>query len=199
MTILIALIGPAGAGKSSVAKMLVDEYGATRYSLADPLKEMAKRVLDFTEEQVRGTQEQKETVDPRYGFSPRWFLQRLGVEGGRAVLGDGVWTHACLRKIDAEAPTVAVIDDARVVNEARLIQKRGGFVIRLEPPDDLESVKRRNAAGDHPSEHEWAIAPFNRVVKPTSRRLDELFALVRTAVEHARDAATRASLERDEP
>src|SRR5690349_10218769 len=99
MTRIIGLLGGAGAGKSTIASYLVEKYGAKRYRLAGLLKEIARRTLDLTVEQVDGTQAQKEAVDERYGFSPRWFLQRLGTEGVRATLGQDFWTRALMAQI----------------------------------------------------------------------------------------------------
>lgn len=183
MTTIIGLLGPAGAGKSSVAGYLVEHYGAKRYSLATPLKEIAKRTLDFTDEQLYGTQEQKEAIDPRYGFSCRKFLQRLGTEGCRAVLGPDVWTQACLRQIREDKPDVAVIEDLRFVNEAAAIQEEDrnrtgyaiGYVWRLRPPEDGESLARAVAAGNHASESEWLEAPADLEIAPKRRGLEELF------------------------
>jgi len=181
MTKIIALMGPAGAGKSTVSKHLVEKYGAKTYSLAGPLKEIAKRTLGFTDQQLYGTQAQKEVDDPRYGFSCRWFLQRLGTEGCRAVLGDDVWTKACLRQIKIEYPEVAVIDDARFVNEARAVLDAGGYVWRLRPPEDGEALARKIAAGTHPSETEWLSAPANLEIAPRKRGIPELLELVDAA------------------
>lgn len=195
MTIIIGLLGPAGAGKSSVAKYLAEKRGAQTYSLARPLKEIARRALQFSEEQLYGTQAQKEAIDPRYGFSCRTFLQKLGTEGCRAVLGDDVWTRACLRQITIDGPAIAVIDDVRFVNEADAIHRfRGtpdgdlsGFVWRLSPPEDHEAQMRASGAGGsgpgaHASETEWRTAIADVEIRPRQRGLDELFALVDAAM-----------------
>ncbi len=179
MTRTIGLLGPAGAGKSSVAEYLERCYGAKRYSLAGPLKEIAMRTLDLTHDQCWGTQAQKETVDPRYGFSPRWFLQRLGTEGCRAVLGDKIWTQTCLTAISRDRVDFAVIEDVRFMNEAEAIlfdtsYGRTGQVWRLVPPAQTDSID----TGTHASESEWRRAPFSREIVPNARGLKELFGLV---------------------
>lgn len=187
MTTIIGLMGPAGAGKSSVAEHLVDKYGARRYSFAEPLKTFAMNALGFTHEQCWGTQAQKEAPDERYGGkSARWFLQKLGTEGARKTFGEDFWTKQLLEKINREKPDLAVIDDARFVNEARAIctfntsadprateYGRHGFVWRLDSPN-------RETAADatHASEREWLDAPTDYVIAPERRGLDLLFSLV---------------------
>ena len=184
MTIVIGMMGPAGAGKSSIAQHLIDKYGATRYSFAGPLKEMVGRALEFSHEQLWGTQAQKEEPDPRYGGkSARWFLQRIGTEGCRKTFGDMFWTTQLLKRIKREAPEIAVIEDARFVNEANAIRafdityakqlQRVGFVWRLETPD-----RETTADATHASEREWMDAPYDYVIAPTRRGLDILYSLV---------------------
>lgn len=152
MPIVIGLCGPAGAGKSTIAEYLQDVYGAKRYSLAEPLKDIAARTLDFTHEQLYGTQSQKEAIDPRYGFSPRWFLQKLGTDGCRGVLGSDIWVNALLRRIRTEAPKYAVVEDVRFPNEADAIRGlfgtyQEGAIWRLHPVDTVTSM--------HESERAW--------------------------------------------
>lgn len=180
MTITIALVGPAGAGKSTAAAHLAEHYGARRYSFAAPLKEIARRALDLSEAQVYGSQADKEAPDPRYGFSPRWFLQRLGTEGVRAVLGDDFWSRATLDLIARDAPALAVIDDARFANECALVRRTGahGYVLRLHlPPGDPTSTD----SGAHASEREWRDVAVDAEISPSVRGLATLY----TAVDQA--------------
>lgn len=123
---VLALPARAGHGKSTVANYLRDKYGAHVVSLATPLKQIARVVMDFSNEQLWGTQEQKEAIDPRYGFSPRIFLQKLGTEGLRNYLGSDVFLHALLNQIKTDHvlnpnTTVYVVDDVRFPNEAQFI------------------------------------------------------------------------------
>lgn len=185
MTTIIGLMGPAGSGKSSAAQFLVDRYGARRYSFADPLKDMVKRAFDLSEAQVRGTQADKEAVDPRYGVSARWLLQRVGTEGCRAVFGADFWTRMLLERVTREAPEVAVVEDVRFTNEAAAIRSFGsfsaryvsGYVWRLHPVGESTSTD----AGTHASETEWWSAPADVEVAPPERGLERLYTMLRTA------------------
>lgn len=172
MAIVIGLCGPAGSGKSTIATFLEREYGAVRYSLANPLKEIAKKTLDFTDDQLYGLQSSKDAIDERYGFSPRWFLQRLGTEGCRGVMGDDVWVNALLRRIRADGPKYAVVEDVRFCNEARAIRAlfgsyTEGSVWRLYPVTNVTSM--------HPSENEWARCDVDYEFHPTELGNDPLY------------------------
>jgi hypothetical protein len=183
-TTVIGICGPAGSGKSTVAQYLIEKYGAVRYGFATPLKEMVKRALDFTDEQVYGTQEQKETVDPRYGKSPRWFLQRIGTEGCRATFGEDFWTKQTMDMIYRQNPRLAVIDDMRFVNEANaVLDWNRGFVWRLHPVCDVVSTERAIAAGSHTSEGEWLQVDASREFKPATRGVELLLKMVDSALE----------------
>lgn len=185
LTTVIALCGPAGCGKSSVANYLVENYGADRYGFATPLKRMVQSALDLTDEQVYGTQEQKEAVDPRYGHSARWFLQRIGTEGCRNTFGAGFWTKQCLDMIWRVNPRLAVIEDMRFADEATAVlndPRINGFVWRLHPVDDAISIERVASAGVHASEEEWRHLDASLEIAPRARGLDELRKLVDAAM-----------------
>lgn len=172
MTLILGLLGPAGAGKSTVAEYLCKTYGARRFSFASPLKEMARRIWEFSDDQLFGTQAQKEAVDPRWNMSPRTALQKLGTDACRSILGPDIWVDATLRMIADIAPRVAVIDDVRFINEATKIRAAGGIIWRLECPNRVSS-----AGTVHPSEVEWAHAPFDRkIIAQTSPGAVQLIA-----------------------
>ncbi len=137
---VIGLLARAGHGKTTVANYLRDEYGVEIVSLASPLKKIAKVVFDFSDDQLYGTQAQKEAIDPRYGFSARIALQKLGTEGIRAHLGAETFCEglalAVRRKYEAlsERPPqgprgandagpsmVCAVDDMRFPNEAEFV------------------------------------------------------------------------------
>ncbi len=183
---VIALCGPAGSGKSTVAAHLVEKYGAQKHSFAGPLKEMVKRALNLTDEQVYGTQEQKEAPIACYGgHSARWFLQRIGTEGCRATFGEDFWTRQCIDGIVRQNQALSVIEDLRFTNEsdAVLLDSRiQGYVLRLWPVDDGVSYSNTVNAGQHASEEQWRHCGPCIEIAPEKRGIPELLALVDEAM-----------------
>ncbi len=119
------------SGKDTVGQYLVNQYKFKKLSFADPLKQAAKLICGFSDEQCYGSDIDKETTDPYWGFSPRWFMQRFGTEVGRAIDSD-LWVKAMLRQAQ-KIPSV-VVCDVRFPNEAKAIRDQGGLVIRVDRP-----------------------------------------------------------------
>ncbi len=176
---VIALTGATGSGKSTVAKHLVETYGFTRISIAQPLKEIVQRAFSLTDEQVFGDFAAKEETDPRYGVSPRWLLQHIATEGIRTVLGENFWIDLAVEKILASDVGFVVIDDLRFLNEARRIFSLSRFsVSRASNPlsgRDVHSAIFRLAGAqqgsaeyqEHPSEAEQRSPKFTALVRDT--------------------------------
>jgi hypothetical protein len=144
------MLGRAGSGKSTAAQHIIDTWNGIRTSFARPLKELSKQLWEFTDEQVYGTQVQKETIDPRVGISPRTGMIRLG-DGAREIIGKRVWVDACFNGILSGGQPLYVIDDVRYPNEAADIQAHPGFhgyVIKLVCPDGDSSAAYANASSE---------------------------------------------------
>lgn len=151
--IILGVGGYAGVGKDTLADLLVTRFKFTKISFADPMREMAVAmdpVVGFGEDDtpIRYTEAiemcgytQAKVIFPEV----RQFLQRLGTEGGRRVLGEDIWVNAALARVkDGER---IVIPDMRFVNEADAIKSAGGRTIRV-------SRKGVEAPNEHPSEHD---------------------------------------------
>lgn len=137
---VIALSGAAGSGKSTVSDFLAVRFGYAKTKFAAPLKAMC-RAIGMTDEMIEGSA--KETPVPWLcGRTPRYFMQRLGSEFGRDLVGDNFWIGLWEREVAAHGHVV--VDDARFPNEAAAVRRMGGRVVRL--------IGRGGIAGSHASE-----------------------------------------------
>lgn len=172
--LVIGLLGKAGSGKSTALQYLRDKYGAKPARFAGPLKELAKEIWGFDDEQVYGPAAIKEIVDPRHNMSPRVALQRLG-DGARRHIKPDIWIEALVESITRQAREgdLFVIEDCRYVNEAAMIATTTRFVgkvIKLECP-------RRDTLADesHPSEAEVDKVPRPFIYATVDNHFDDAF------------------------
>jgi hypothetical protein len=143
MSMLIAITGKKNHGKDSVGRILASELNLRQDSFAAPIKSAAKEWFDLSEGQVNGMIAEKETIDPRWGITPRFVLQTMGTEVARSIHPD-VWARALIRRHEsamAEAarkwehgpgayrPVGTVVTDLRFENEAHIIRSHGGIIL----------------------------------------------------------------------
>ena len=145
---IIALSGPAGSGKSTVATALhrVAAFDAPviEMAFADPMKKFAKEVFDFTDHQLYGPSEARNAPDLRFTrpdgtpLTPRFALQTLGTEWGRGC-DPALWIKYAMRKaLEHEAVGyVVIITDCRFLNEATAVRKAGGQVWYVDRPQEM--------------------------------------------------------------
>lgn len=184
--VLIGVAGYAGAGKDALADLLVAHFGFTKISFADPMREIAAaidpiiayvktddpnedEILRYTDVVEMFGYDESKMLYPEM----RRFLQRLGTEGGRGILGQDVWVNEAMRR--AQAYERVVFADMRFRNEAEAIRAAGGRTIRVERPGV-------SPANDHASEHDLAKWSFdlhvnnNGTFEDMIGRLDGFFA-----------------------
>lgn len=129
---VVALTGLAGSGKSTLADYLIERHGYIRVKFAGPLKQMA-RAVGLTDHHIEGAL--KEVPCPLLqGRTPRFFMQQLGTQFGRDIIGPDFWTglwEATANDVLDNGGRV-VVDDCRFDNEADVVRRFGGVVIQLE-------------------------------------------------------------------
>jgi hypothetical protein len=146
---MIGLVGKARCGKSSVAKVLVRDYGYLQYAMAGPIRKAILAGLPFLDS--RFLHEDKEEIVPELGVTGRHLLQSLGHEWGRKSSED-IWIKSLeaefeLMKIDHRK---VVVDDVRYENEVDWIKSKGGTILGIDRPflkDDSSAWR------SHPSEN----------------------------------------------
>lgn len=159
--LIIGISGRKRHGKDVVSTILAEHYGAHRLAFADELKRVAMGLWDLSFEQVYGDDKHKETVDERWGISPRVLMQLLGTEVGRNIhketwvrkafsiirkahAGESVtlpdMTARCFRDFQFSSDQdVWTIPDARFQSEAEAIKANGGIVIKVVRPSIIST------------------------------------------------------------
>lgn len=102
MTVIIGICGQLGSGKDTASDHLVDQMGYQKIAFAEPIKEFAQNVFGFTDEQVWGPSENRNTIDPRFSEQGYWLLTeeclfRYGPEWIQQVLPEqniGITYHS---------------------------------------------------------------------------------------------------------
>lgn len=130
---LIAITGFKGHGKSTAAVAVV-KAGFIRTRFADPIKQMLY-ALGLTHAQIEGAEKELPCA-LLGGKTPRHAMQTLGTEWGRKFFGEDIWANAW--KIEADrilgAGHNVVVDDLRFPNEADMVERMGGLIIRVDRP-----------------------------------------------------------------
>lgn len=141
---IVAFTGPAGSGKSTATRHLIEQHGYTLVKFAGPLKDMM-RAIGLSEREIEGDLKEK----PSYllcGKTPRHAMQTLGTEWGRDILGSDFWIRLWRARVEQAASEGkrVVVDDCRFPNEAKAIRQLGGDIYKL--------VGRGGIPGHHESE-----------------------------------------------
>ena len=136
---IIGLVGFAGSGKGSVAKILATDYNFTSVAFADPLKDAAAIIFDWPRNLLEGDTEPsrafREVPDEFWSmhfnkkFTPRMALQQLGTEACRNVFHKDIWVLNLEKRIKNK--TNVVVTDVRFPNELECIKRLGGKIFRI--------------------------------------------------------------------
>ena len=156
--IVLGLGGYAGSGKDTTAHHLIHDWGFSRFAFADALRrisEIMNPALDVRDLPIN---------DPAYlplsriltmcdGWdeakrkypSVRQWLQRLGTEAGREVLGDTIWVDTVFRQINAVEEKRLSARALPALTPAALqeLERGGRYVITdVRFPNELLAVQR---------------------------------------------------------
>lgn len=168
---IISLSGKKQSGKTSIARHLVEKHGFVEVSWAAPLKEIiGKQLLGLSNEQLYGTEQDKETIDPRWGMSPRDLLQKIGTDLFRDHFMEDFWVKVGTEKIKQliiEDKNI-VIPDTRFPNELKAVEDLGGRTVRMKRID-------YPTHDQHPSETALDGAFFEFEVSANSGQLEYVY------------------------
>lgn len=198
---VVGIVGKAGTGKSTVARLLGAKYGFVTFNFADELKITAHKWFDIPLSTLFGPSEVKKT-------QLRQMLQHLGTEFGRHYDPE-VWVRAFTQRlfhyvttgIDPLGlvpaittqlhPPRIVVGDVRFPNEASLISALpGGHVIQIskdvpKTSDDMTSEQKGHASEtsltDIPAEHIRCTLYNNGTIEQLAK---DLFGAISSLEQH---------------
>ena len=143
---IVGLVGLIGAGKGTVADLLVERHGFIKESFANSVKDSCAAVFGWDRALLEGDTPEsrawREQPDKWWSeklgreFSPRFALQLMGTEAGRDVFHPDLWVHTVMRR--CQSTVNYVIADVRFPNEINAIKNSGGYIIRVRRGDDPE-------------------------------------------------------------
>ena len=155
--LLIGIVGKNRVGKDTLSNYLVSQHQFTQYSLAQPIKDVARILFDFNEEQLEGND--KEKIDEGWGISPRQFFQQFGTEIMQKNIYQYLpglkqkiplktfWIAKTIKKIQKDRDNKInkhVISDVRFLHEAKQILELGGYLIKIERPSKEEILENND-------------------------------------------------------
>lgn len=131
--VLIGITGRKQVGKDTVAKYLCRRHGFVKYAFAQPLKEACRLLFLLSDEQLNDSV-WKETVDTRWGKTPRQIMQMVGTDIFRDHVDQEFWTRHFQMWLDQQTDENIIVSDVRFQNEADVIKRNGGYIMEVRRP-----------------------------------------------------------------
>lgn len=199
---VIGITGAKGSGKSTFAQALDSTRPGRCHvkvmSLADPLKAFVMDIFDFSEKQVYGASEFRESGDGP--VTPRKALQTLGTDWGRNLHED-IWIDKLIRDIGdlPEHISCVIVPDVRFVNEARKLRAEfDAHIIEISRPgleaNDTHESERRDGVSmyvTHTVQNTGTSLDLTRMAQDYWRKSPMLSGWSRSAVIASIDAFVR--------
>lgn len=150
---VVGFAGPAGCGKDTAGRILIEGYGFKHLSFAKPLKDM----LEAMGCPCPATADEKEAIIPWLGVSWRHLGQTLGTEWGREKVNPDIWVKIAEQRI-RHLGGRWVITDLRFENEARMVRSAlNGVVAHISGRSHEMSAGTKG----HVSEKGLELRPFD--------------------------------------
>lgn len=176
---LIGLIGKKSSGKDTFGNILIEYYGFTKRAFADPLKDCCQLLFHLTDEQLND-EKLKETIDTKWQMTPRQIMQKVGTDLFRNNFDSDFWLKLFENWYDQHKDINIVCTDIRFQNEANLIQKLGGIIIKINRSttinDSHESEKLDIKTYDFEINNNSSLHVYkNKIIKLCNEILNDYF------------------------
>lgn len=153
---IIGVSGKIGSGKDTFADILI-EYVKNRYTVTFENKKFAYNLKKILTILTGVSMEDVLSREGKLKYLPDWDMtigemqQKFGTEAIRNNLHKDAWVLSLFGTYSED--DFWIITDVRFKNEANIIKKKGGIIIRLNgDPKNCSANDKRNV--EHPSETE---------------------------------------------
>ena len=142
---IIGFLGKKRCGKDTAAEYLIENHNFIRYAFGDPVKDVAKAMFGFTDEQLYG--DKKEIIDPEWNISPRQAFQSIGTDYAQYSIYRSLpeletkvpikcfWIHKFKHWYNKQKklnPNIkVVISDLRFIHEVNCLKELGSIIIKI--------------------------------------------------------------------
>ncbi len=164
----VVFIGKMASGKSHAAKFLIEKYGYTHLSLADPIRVIEKYFEETNNGETTGFSDKlwialgsgqiinneqfwhfhsamlKEVSEIPVEFpKPRRRLQHIGTEIGRKQIDPDLWIKIALHTVKSNPDIHYVCDDVRFLNEYEAFTNENfiGLKLNVSPETQMERLE----------------------------------------------------------
>ena len=157
---IIGFLGNKRVGKDIASNFLINKYNFNRYAFGDPVKDVAKAMFNFSDDQLYG--DKKEIIDTRWNITPRRAFQVIGTDFAQYSIYNSlpeleqnvekktfwvkrfeIWYQ---EQIKNNTNINVVLSDVRFQHEIDSIKKLGGIIIKIN--------SNRTTSDNHISENQ---------------------------------------------
>lgn len=176
--LIVAFTGKMGSGKDTACDYLVEQYGFTKLAFADPLVKMARAIDPIIDEY--GTRLSDVFDELGYNAAKRQypelrkFLQLLGTEAVRNVLGENTWCDYTFNIIENSPASRFAISGTRFLNEAAYVHAHSGFIVRVDRTDSSSTDQHISETELDEIELDYHVSNQFRKKEILYEQLDEL-------------------------
>lgn len=176
---IIAVCGLQGAGKDTLANVLVRDHGFVKLSFGGVIKDMCALMFSWDRNMLEGgtpeSRAWRETVDEWWatrlgkpGLTPRKVLQEFGTDVVRKHWHEDSWVACVERQLGLHERVV--ITDCRFPNEIDMLKRNGAQLVHIRRGaypwwwEPYRSGQTERVDGVHASEWAWVRTEFDVVV-----------------------------------
>lgn len=181
----VALIGPQGAGKTTLAELLVEHRGYRRHGIADGIRRVLQ--MAYREGVSKGETIDLQRFSGKVTLTGRELMQELGMALRDVDLHFWlrVWSEGYSQLWQNGVPVV--VDDVRLPSEVQMLRVIEPSIAIVRVHADAE-VRRERRAGEYTgtgdiTETGWEGAAFDATIDTTACTVQEAYAALVAAID----------------